>query len=154
MYVCPICYQVTCSMFLCGVRYSCWLSGAQKVSTSSIALRRYRPFRGGRAFDMNLQLLQWIAGRWDDGRGVRRGSLQAYRRLMEHTNWTIFGPALLDDITKKAITTVLQNLNFFIGNEFIEIRGWWFWNPSFKRREPLQPNEATHQNFLQCACRY
>ena len=41
---------------------------------------------GGRAFDMNLQLLQWIAGRWDDGRGVRRGPLQAYRRLMEHTN--------------------------------------------------------------------
>ena len=55
-------------------RYSCCLSSVRKLSTSSIALRRYRPFRGGRAFDMNLQLLQWIAGRWDDvnGPGFRR----------------------------------------------------------------------------------
>ena len=59
----------------------------------------------------------------DDG-GWESGSLQAYRGLMEHARWTIFGPALLDTITKKAITTVLQNLNFFIGNEFIQIR-WW-----------------------------
>ena len=44
-------------------RYSCFLSSVQKLSTSSIALRRYRPFREGRAFDMNLQILQWIAGR-------------------------------------------------------------------------------------------
>ena len=62
----------------------------------------------------------------DDNGGVRRGPLQAYRRLMEHTRWTKISPALLDIITKKAITTVLQNLNFFIGNEFIEIREWWF----------------------------
>lgn len=82
----------------------------------------------------------------ENGEG-RKGPLPAYRILMEHTIWTILEHTLLDDITKSEIIMFLQIFYFFIGNELLEFWGGKNGNPSVNFKGPLQPNEATNQNF-------